>query len=34
MMLDPDMLNAARAGPMVNPSGSRTPAAMGMARLL
>ena len=34
MMLDPDMLSAATGGLMVNPCGSRTPAAIGIAALL
>jgi hypothetical protein len=34
MMLDADMLSAATAGLRVNPSGSRTPAAIGIATLL
>ena len=34
MMLDPDMLSAAMAGLSVNPAGSRTPAAIGIASVL
>jgi hypothetical protein len=34
MRLDPDMAAAAMAGLRENPSGAKTPAAMGMARLL